>query len=367
MLLPINQALVNEDVKRQMFVGIVEDRDDPEKIGRLKIRIPAIHGQEIETADLPWAIPFRSVLFGSSEGTGFFSVPYLGSKVVVTFHRGDSYSPMYLAQTVSPNEILAELLENYGNRYGFSDAAGNKFFIDEEQGIALFTHKSGTSLQIADDGSVTVSVAKDETKNVAGRSQVTIEDASTVLVKGQSSFTCNENVSIHAKKDVDAQIDGHLTCDVTGQLNATSQSANIQVGGTVDLSCASAAVVVDGDASIDCANASLTCQTKASVVAPQVELQSTTVKVTASGSMDLVANTVTIKSAVVNLGEGATEPLILGNSFATWLQSTLMVWANAHTHVSSAPGAPTSPPILPLTPGAALPNGAIYSKFIRGK
>jgi len=39
------------------FIGVVEDRDDPKKQGRVRIRIYNVHGDKVEvpTADLPWA------------------------------------------------------------------------------------------------------------------------------------------------------------------------------------------------------------------------------------------------------------------------------------------------------------------------
>ena len=40
------------------FVGVVEDRHDPQKLGRLRVRALGIHTSDkskIATADLPWA------------------------------------------------------------------------------------------------------------------------------------------------------------------------------------------------------------------------------------------------------------------------------------------------------------------------
>ena len=41
------------------FIGVVEDRNDPEKLGRVKVRVYSIHNEsksEIKTKDLPWAM-----------------------------------------------------------------------------------------------------------------------------------------------------------------------------------------------------------------------------------------------------------------------------------------------------------------------
>ncbi|GAA2365525.1 phage baseplate assembly protein V [Streptomyces cuspidosporus] len=64
------------------------------------------------------------------------------------------------------------------------------------------------------------------------------------------------------------------------------------------------------------------------------------VTVTAQGEITLKAPKVTVDSPSIDLGGGATEPLVLGNA--------LLQAFNAHTHPSAA--GPTGPPAPPLTP-----------------
>ncbi|WP_446460498.1 phage baseplate assembly protein V [Streptomyces sp. BRA346] len=64
------------------------------------------------------------------------------------------------------------------------------------------------------------------------------------------------------------------------------------------------------------------------------------VTVTAQGDITLKAPKVTLDSPSIDLGGGATEPLVLGNA--------LLQAFNTHTHPSAA--GPTGPPTPPLTP-----------------
>lgn len=64
------------------------------------------------------------------------------------------------------------------------------------------------------------------------------------------------------------------------------------------------------------------------------------VTVTADGDITLKAPKVTIESSAIDLGGGATEPLVLGNA--------LLQAFNTHTHPSAA--GPTGPPAPALTP-----------------
>ena len=56
------------------FVGVVEDRNDPQKAGRVKVRCVGHHTEDIQdipTADLPWASVMKPVTAGGNSGIGF--------------------------------------------------------------------------------------------------------------------------------------------------------------------------------------------------------------------------------------------------------------------------------------------------------
>ena len=75
----------------QWWIGVVEDRTDPEKLGRCRVRIFGIHTDDIvaiPTEDLPWAIPVYSVNNNDS-----FSAPREGEYVVGFFLDGSFLYP----------------------------------------------------------------------------------------------------------------------------------------------------------------------------------------------------------------------------------------------------------------------------------
>lgn len=66
--------------------GVVEDRNDPAKLGRCKVRIFGWHSEDLNlmpTKDLPWAIPASS-----PNSAGVYSVPDEGSYVLGFFQDG---------------------------------------------------------------------------------------------------------------------------------------------------------------------------------------------------------------------------------------------------------------------------------------
>lgn len=78
-----------EELKSKIFVGIVEDNDDPKKIGRCRVRVLNIF-DDIDVDDIPWASPWKD-LNGNT-----FIVPDKGKVVSVVFDEGNQYKPEYI-------------------------------------------------------------------------------------------------------------------------------------------------------------------------------------------------------------------------------------------------------------------------------
>jgi len=73
-----------------LYIGQVVDRADPERLGRVRVRVPGL----VEPASA-WAFPLGTV-GGGSNRRGFFAVPEVGADVGVLFHQGDVDHPYYL-------------------------------------------------------------------------------------------------------------------------------------------------------------------------------------------------------------------------------------------------------------------------------
>ena len=72
------------------FIGVVEDRADPKKSGRVRVRCLGYHSastQEIPTADLPWASIMMPVTAGGNSGIGTSSHFLIEGTWVVGFFR----------------------------------------------------------------------------------------------------------------------------------------------------------------------------------------------------------------------------------------------------------------------------------------
>jgi len=100
----------DEDVKKLInynafYRGFVTSTDDPWHLGRVKVRIPAIHGTSqnvglyTEDSVLPWASPGLFPLAGPDIGQ--LILPLVGSVVWVTFENQNPQMPIYFGSLYS--------------------------------------------------------------------------------------------------------------------------------------------------------------------------------------------------------------------------------------------------------------------------
>lgn len=105
----------NADVKtaekdfdyNSFYRAYVMDNNDPEKLGRIKIRIPSKHPLG---GSYPWAYPACFTGFGFQ--TGMFILPPIGAIVFVAFEYSDEHRPIYFGGI--PTRVGENKTQNYG-------------------------------------------------------------------------------------------------------------------------------------------------------------------------------------------------------------------------------------------------------------
>ncbi|GAB1257657.1 hypothetical protein NBRC116494_21590 [Aurantivibrio plasticivorans] len=245
------------------YRGFVADNLDPEKRGRIKVRVPSLLGDQ----DTGWALPCSP--FGGLADQGLFMVPEIDSQIWVEFEEGNLDKPIWVGvfwqQTSdTPSEAAIEepttrmIKTTSGHVLQFDDKAG------EEQ-FRLF-HPAGSELLVNPEGTVSYTDA--------GGSSITLDAESNSIVIEDS----NGNTT---------------TMDSSGTIIEDSNGNKIEM---------------------------------------------------AAAGITVKATKIVLKGEQVELGGEGGEPLIKGQTFLSMY--------NSHTHVATSIGAPTAPPVPPLTPAA---------------
>lgn len=170
------------------YRGFVVDNRDPEKRGRLKLRVPSVLGDQ----DTGWALP--CLPFGGLANQGIFMVPEVDAQVWAEFEEGNVDRPIWVGvfwqQTSDTPEEAAldepttriirtpsghvlqfddqsgeeqfrlahpagtELTINPQGTVEFTDAAGAKLTLDSESGKVILEDSNGNSLTMSASGTV---------------------------------------------------------------------------------------------------------------------------------------------------------------------------------------------------------------------
>jgi len=84
----------------KFFTGVVEDRMDPLKLGRCKVRVVGVHTHVksvLPTTDLPWAMPMQPLTSAGVSGVGHTPMgPVEGTWVIVFFNDIDMQFPIMM-------------------------------------------------------------------------------------------------------------------------------------------------------------------------------------------------------------------------------------------------------------------------------
>ena len=104
------------------FVGVVEDRNDPAQLGRVRVRVLGRHSEdlsEVKTIDLPWAHVMHPVTDPSMQGLGHTpSFLTQGSWVVGFFRDDERQQPIIMGSLPGTPSSEAD------NSRGFNDPRG---------------------------------------------------------------------------------------------------------------------------------------------------------------------------------------------------------------------------------------------------
>ena len=209
---------INSEVKDDMLlehIGIVVDNSsDPLKLGRIKCYIPIF--EEIPVENLPYCSPKLPTFLGLSTQSISFSIPELGSSVLVTFPTRDKYNPEYaLATLTNSNKCTSTSCnffdDTYPNSYGFKDSGNNSLKI--------------TKSPIPANNFLTLTCAGTATNN----SNIAINNATTSITNNTDSLINNAENSISDNCNV-REINATQQIDLTAPVINLNALVNISTG-----------------------------------------------------------------------------------------------------------------------------------------
>jgi uncharacterized protein involved in type VI secretion and phage assembly len=174
-----------------MLVGIVTDNEDPEGMGRVKVKFPTL--TEDHTSN--WA---RVVSIGAANSRGFDCLPEIDDEVLVAFEHGDIHRPYVLGgvwngEDAPPFPVSDSVSGGLVRLRTFKTRAGHQIqFIDEDKGgskagVHILT-KGGHELYL-NDGDGSISLKSTGSLAIKSGSSMTLDAGSSMNIKAAGNIT----------------------------------------------------------------------------------------------------------------------------------------------------------------------------------
>jgi phage protein D/phage baseplate assembly protein gpV len=213
-LLELIRPPEERDWSASLVVGVVTNNNDPEQMGRVRVKYPSLSDSE-ESA---WA---RIATPSAGNARGLLMMPQVGEEVIVGFEHGDTRRPIVV-----------------GSLFNGSDKPGEELLQNKDGSFALLSNEkihqhSKKDFEIKSDQNMVVEVTQDENHKVSGNykhettgngslkaQQYTIEAGSTMTVKGVS-LTVEASASLTLKG---------ATIDIQGSGPVNIKGAIINLG-----------------------------------------------------------------------------------------------------------------------------------------
>jgi len=307
------------------YIGIVEKNDDPNKMGRLKVRVPSVYGVSnspgngyVPTNSLPWCLPSGTPAGGTAISGGMDWIPETGDQVLVWLLDGQPENPVWTWGNQSIPQADAFQLHKYSEETKKPNRAAITKYghtIEVNSGSIILTTANGYVITLNNGSGGIVRDGKMEYLSPKGN-HISVEDSTDTY-----TLLTNQDIILQAGSQLISYAQDHSFESLTYGFNV--------------------------------------------VAATDIGLASDTMTLNSASLFSLKSPVSVIESENISLGLIPSEPYVLGNQLVS-LINLILVWLSSHSHSNGNNGSPTGPPIVPPQPTINPQIPTILSKNILG-
>ena len=231
----------------KIYRGVVEDNKDPEKMGRVRVRIMGLHtdSSDSQTQNLWWCEVRGSTAFGLIGGIGGSSVLHQGTwvylfleddnpnkaivvgtvigKVEASQGNGfkDPEGKFPKADRVGRSDVNSLIDSKYTTNQVIETESGHIIELDDSPGDERIHihHKTGTDFLIDKDGNIKVlgvknldyTLNENATVHIIGNCKVNIDGTNDVTVKGNNTLKVQGNLDYTVQGSCNIKSSGPMT------------------------------------------------------------------------------------------------------------------------------------------------------------
>lgn len=211
-----------------LHYAIVCQNKDPEKLERIKVRLPWLDGGEEDQT-------FWAQLLTPMEGKkfGWYTLPDIDDVVTVMFIAGDMSQPVVVGGVWSKPDNSPEPNEDGKNNFrGYRSRSGHRMLLDDSSKVKVVIADKTTKNMIGvgefdkdGAGPNVCAVYKPPMSGTLGVSVSTMEGKMEITCKdGKLTVEAEENIKINAKTTIDMKAGQDFTMDGQSSAKLTSGS-----------------------------------------------------------------------------------------------------------------------------------------------
>jgi len=197
----------------------VTNNNDPDQMGRVKVKFPALPDSTSGPLESTWA---RIAVLGAGNARGTFMTPQVNEEVLVGFENGDSRRPLVIGSLYNGRDKPGtDLLQNKDG--SFAVASDKKVFMTSKEDMVFKSQKA-----------MTIEVQNDQKSTVKG--SVDQQISGGVKHKASTSYEIEAGSSVKIKgATMTVEATGSLTVESKGSLSLKGMTVDVQANTALNL------------------------------------------------------------------------------------------------------------------------------------
>lgn len=208
-----------------VVVGVVTNNKDPEGMGRVKVKLPRISGED----ESNWA---RVITLMAGKEMGAFFLPEVEDEVLVAFEHGDINLPYVIGSLW--NGVDTPPLKNDDGKNNIrliKSRSGHVIRLTDEDGKEKIEiiDKSGKNSLTIDTKENTVTIASDKDIVISAPNGKVKIDATDVEIKSSASTKIEASSDIGIKASASVKVEASAGMDLKASGNMTLKGAMVNI------------------------------------------------------------------------------------------------------------------------------------------
>ena len=218
-LLDMMRPPERNDWSQNLVVGLVTNNNDPDDMGRVKVKFPALPSGSAGDLESTWA---RVAVLGAGNARGTFMTPQVNEEVLVGFENGDARRPLVIGSLYNGRDKPGtDLLQSKDG--SFAVASDKKVFMTSKEDMVFKSQKA-----------MTIEVQNDQKSTVKG--SVDQQISGGVKHKASTSYEIEAGSSVKIKgATMTVEASGSLTVESKGSLSLKGMTVDVQANTALNL------------------------------------------------------------------------------------------------------------------------------------